>query len=93
MLSEIYFTHILANGDASNNKHAPDPVFKIMEDFDFELNTENVWLIGDSEGDLQCAISSSCKPILFGIDKNGLCKKYENSINCDKFEIISELID
>lgn len=90
---EFNFTHVLANGDTPNNKPAPDSVFKIMEDFDFELNPENVWLIGDSEGDLQCAVNANCKPILFGVDKNNLCKKYENAENYQNFKLVCKLLE
>lgn len=86
------FANVLANGDTKNNKPSPDPILKIMESFDFELNSENVWLIGDSETDLQCAISAHCKPILFGIDKNELCKKYNSAVNYEDFNLICKLI-
>ena len=88
----VDFTHILANGDTKNNKPSADPVLKVMEDFDFELNIENVWLIGDSESDLQCAINANCKPILYGIDKNNICKNYKNSCNYNTFEDIIEIL-
>ena len=65
----IKFYQVLGNGDAVRNKPAPDPVFKLVENFDFDLNENDVWLVGDTKQDTECALSSNCKPILIGKGK------------------------
>jgi len=37
---------------------------------DLDPTQDLIWIIGDSEVDLDCAINSGCKPILFGGGKN-----------------------
>ena len=66
---DIKFDYIFGNGDAIHNKPAPDPVFKIMENYDFELNNNNVWLVGDTQQDTDCALSAGCQSILIGKGK------------------------
>lgn len=65
----IQFNHILGNGDALNNKPASDPVLKIMEFYNFELNKNNVWLVGDTKQDTDCALNANCQAILIGKGK------------------------
>ena len=67
--SNIKFNHILGNGDAEKNKPAPDPVFKVMQNYDFELNPDNVWLVGDTKQDTDCALNANCQPMLMGKGK------------------------
>ena len=66
---QIKFNHILGNGDAEHNKPAPDPVYKVMENYDFELNSKNVWLVGDTKQDTDCALNAKCQPMLMGKGK------------------------
>lgn len=90
---KIKFNHILGNGDAENNKPAPDPVYKVMKNYDFELNSNNVWLVGDTKQDTDCALNAKCQPMLMGkgkfMDEEYL--KINNAIKLfDNFKEINE---
>lgn len=65
----IKFSRILGNGDARQNKPAPDPVFEALKESHFEINRENVWLVGDTKQDTECAYNADVLPILIGNGK------------------------
>jgi phosphoglycolate phosphatase-like HAD superfamily hydrolase len=67
--SEICFKNILGNGDAIENKPSPAPVFEALRDVKYEVNAENVWFIGDSRQDTECAYKAKIQPILLGEGK------------------------
>ena len=90
---KIKFDYICGNGYANKNKPAPDPVYKIMENYDFELNKDNVWLVGDTKQDTDCALNSNCQPILIGKGKF-MDEEYLKLNECiklfDNFEKLNE---
>lgn len=92
----IKFNFILGNGDAEHNKPAPDPVFKIMKSVDFELNEQNVWLVGDTKQDTDCALNAKCQPMLIGKGKF-MDEEYLKLNSCiqlfDDFENINEMFN
>ncbi|MBP5699032.1 MAG: HAD family hydrolase [Alphaproteobacteria bacterium] len=63
---DIDFSQILGYGATSQNKPAPDPVFKALENISYPINSHNVWLIGDSQQDIDCAYNANILPILLG---------------------------
>ncbi|MBO4285157.1 MAG: HAD hydrolase-like protein [Alphaproteobacteria bacterium] len=65
----IKFKKVLANGDAPHNKPAPDPVFVALSDVSYPINRENVFLVGDSKQDTECAFNASVFPVLLGKGK------------------------
>lgn len=66
---DIKFSKILGNGDALHNKPAPDPVYKVCEKASYSINATNIWLIGDSKQDTECAYNAGIKPMLLGAGK------------------------
>ena len=66
---DIKFKKVLANGDAIRNKPFPDPVFAALNDVFYPINRQNVWLVGDSKQDTECAFQASVFPILLGKGK------------------------
>lgn len=66
---KIIFKNVLANGDAGNSKPAPDPVYKALQGEVFSINRNNVWLVGDSKQDTECAYNANVLPILIGTGK------------------------
>jgi len=66
---DIHFNNILGNGDAPKNKPAPDPVFTALATATYQINKDNVWLIGDSKQDTSCAIAANIQPLLIGSGK------------------------
>lgn len=65
----ISFKKILGNGDAPLNKPNPAPVFVALNDVVYEINRYNVWLIGDTKQDTECAYNAEIQPILLGKGK------------------------
>ena len=65
----IYFNKILGNGDALQNKPHPAPVFTALSNVNYEINKDNVWLIGDSKQDTECAYNAKIQPVLLGKGK------------------------
>ncbi len=66
---KIPFTSILGNGDAKHNKPYPDLVYAALANTDYEINKENIWLIGDTKQDTECAYNAGIQPILLGKGK------------------------
>ena len=64
LFDNIKFFKILGNGDTKENKPSPMPIFEILKNTDIEINADNVWMIGDSKTDLDCALNASCRPII-----------------------------
>lgn len=60
------FADILAHGDAKENKPSAAPIKKALKDAIFPINPENVWLVGDSLPDTECAYNANIQPILIG---------------------------
>lgn len=65
----ILFKKILGDGDAPQNKPSPDPVFTALDNVCYKINKDNVWLIGDSKQDTECAYNANIQPILLGKGK------------------------
>mgnify|MGYP001062808261 CR=1 FL=1 len=79
---KISFKKILGNGDAPLNKPNPAPVFIALDDVAYKINKDNVWLIGDTKQDTECAYNADIQPILLGKGKfmeDGYIKNKINS--------------
>ena len=66
---EICFKKILGNGDAIENKPSPEPAFEALQGVEYAINSDNVWLIGDSKQDTECAYNAKIQPVLLGKGK------------------------
>jgi phosphoglycolate phosphatase len=62
---ESYFMKIVGSGDTDYDKPHPAPVKLALSAINMEPHN-GVWLIGDATADVQCALNTSCQPILFG---------------------------
>ena len=69
LYSDIDFFKIMANGDSKKNKPDASPVFKSLENTDIKINPKNVWIIGDSNQDIDCGYNAGIQPILYGKGK------------------------
>ncbi len=65
----ILFKKILGDSDAPQNKPSPDPVFTALDNVCYKIDKDNVWLIGDSKQDTECAYNANIQPILLGKGK------------------------
>lgn len=57
------FRKVVGAGDAARDKPAPDPVFLALADSGCDPGPD-VWFVGDTAADLQCAHASGCRPVL-----------------------------
>lgn len=60
-----YFSKIIGSDDAARDKPHRDPVDLALEGSGLEANDE-VWFVGDTTIDLECAKNTGCVPILYG---------------------------
>ncbi len=94
---KISFKKILGNGDAPQNKPNPTPVFIALDDVAYKINKDNVWLIGDTKQDTECAYNADIQPILLGKGKfmeDGYIKnKINSSLPLLVFEGFKDIIN
>ena len=69
LYSDINFYKIMANGDSEKNKPDASPIFKALENTNIEINPKNVWIISDSNQDIDCGYNAGIQPILYGKGK------------------------
>lgn len=62
---EPYFDRIVGSDDAARDKPHPDPVHLALEKSRIPAGPD-VWFVGDSEVDLECAEACGCTAILYG---------------------------
>lgn len=60
-----YFNTIIGAGDASSDKPSPAPVFLALNNRNIIINKENVYFVGDSLTDIECAKNSDITAILY----------------------------
>ncbi len=58
-----YFGAVVGAGDAPRDKPAPDPVHMALEPSGLAAGPE-VWFVGDTGVDLECALATGCRPVL-----------------------------
>lgn len=84
---EDFFEVILGSGDLEADKPSPVPVYYALEKMKLSAN-HDIWFVGDSLVDWQCAQASGCLPIPVGLD-NELTKTYPQYVaNCIELEKI-----
>ncbi len=77
LYSDINFFKIMANGDSEKNKPDAAPIFKSLENTGIEINPRNVWIIGDSNQDIDCGYNAGIQPILYGKGKLAEAEYFE----------------
>lgn len=60
-----YFAGICGADDAARDKPHPDPVHCALKGSGFEPGAD-IWFLGDSDIDLECAKNTGCTPLLYG---------------------------
>lgn len=67
-----YFRRLVGASDALRDKPAPEAVTLALEGGPVAAaNSESVWLIGDTDIDMLCAVDSGCLPVLLRPDPPG----------------------
>lgn len=62
---EKYFAKLVGSADAANDKPHRDPVDMALEGSGLS-GGEDVWFVGDTTIDLECAKNTGCVPVLYG---------------------------
>ncbi|MFV9875189.1 MAG: HAD family hydrolase [Rickettsiales endosymbiont of Dermacentor nuttalli] len=70
-----FFTKLIGSQDTTEDKPSVMPVLAALEGSNIEIG-QDVWFIGDSIIDIQCAHNANCIPILYG---NNL----KSSVDCN----------
>lgn len=60
-----YFDALVGSDDAANDKPHRDPVDMALEGSGLQAG-DDVWFVGDTTVDLECAKNTGCVPILYG---------------------------
>jgi phosphoglycolate phosphatase len=60
-----YFKKVVGAKDAKKDKPATDPVLMALQHSGIEMGTD-VWFVGDSITDMECAYNCGCIPIFYG---------------------------
>lgn len=60
-----WFDSIVGADDAARDKPFADPVMLAFKDHHIRTSAD-VWFVGDSEVDLECARNTGCTPLLYG---------------------------
>ncbi|MCH2547635.1 MAG: HAD family hydrolase [Alphaproteobacteria bacterium] len=60
-----YFDKLIGSDDAPNDKPHPDPVYMALEGSGLKAGDE-VWFVGDTAVDLECAKNTGCSAVLYG---------------------------
>jgi phosphoglycolate phosphatase len=100
LFKNVNFYRIIADGDSLKNKPDASPVLMALEGSGIEISPTNIWLMGDSSQDIDCAYNAGCQPILFG-DGSLKGKEYFDAkrkakppmLSIDSFGEILELFD
>lgn len=63
---QVEFVKMLGDGDTRRGKPSPDPVFAALQGADYAITRQNVWQIGDSRQDTDCAFAAGVQAVLLG---------------------------
>lgn len=86
-----YFKKVIGAKDAEEDKPSPKPVLMALEGSGIELGND-VWFIGDSITDMECAHNCKCVPIFYG-DQDLKEERFANHQPVRHFKNHAELIE
>jgi phosphoglycolate phosphatase len=64
------FLSLVGSGDAKMDKPHKAPVDLALQGSGLDAKKDLIWFVGDTITDVECAINSSCQPILYGEGNN-----------------------
>jgi phosphoglycolate phosphatase len=83
-----YFRKVIGSHDTAQDKPSPIPVLAALQDSTISPS-HDVWFVGDSIVDVNCALASGCIPVVVG---NGEASQQENIIYAKNCEGLAHLI-
>jgi phosphoglycolate phosphatase len=80
--------------DAAFDKPDPAPVHKILADTG-NAPSPNVWFVGDSISDMQCAHNAGLTPVLYKTHLNAeeVVKPYSPAFSIEKLSELTKILD
>jgi phosphoglycolate phosphatase len=86
-----YFSKVIGAKDALEDKPSSKPVIMALEGSGIELG-HDVWFVGDSVTDMECAYNSKCVPIFYG-DQDLNSERFKNFQPAKHFKSHGELVE
>lgn len=76
-----YFFSVIGSMDADFDKPGDEPVRLALQgsDIDFEKDKNDIWFIGDTISDIDCAVNCGFTPIAYDCDQGSLSKSISES--------------
>lgn len=71
---EQKFFAVIGASDASFDKPSKEPVELALLGSDLDPKKDEIWFIGDTITDVECAYNSGCRPIVYGYGEGGISK-------------------
>jgi phosphoglycolate phosphatase len=66
-----YFEAVVGSTDALRDKPHPEPALLALSKISTKVEPGDVWFVGDTIVDVECALNSGCYPIYFGPHNTG----------------------
>ncbi len=75
-----FFFAVVGANDANADKPSREPVELALLGSDIDCKKDEVWFIGDTIADVECAYASGCTPIVYGYSSNQISKTISKEI-------------
>lgn len=85
-----YFKKVIGAKDAAEDKPSPKPIIMALDGSGIPMG-QDVWFIGDSVTDMECAYNSNCVPIFYG-DQDLSSERFKNFQPVKHFRNHGELV-
>ncbi len=77
---EQYFFAIVGAGDAYYDKPDPAPLHLALLGSDIEPSKDEIWFVGDTIADVECAYNAGCTPIVYGHSDNQISQSIPSQL-------------
>lgn len=74
------FFALIGATDASYDKPSREPVELALLGSDLDPKKDEIWFVGDTIADIECAYNSGCRPIVYGHSDNQISKTISEKI-------------
>ena len=71
---EQKFFSVIGSMDANADKPSREPVDAALLGSDLDSKKDEIWFVGDTIADVECAYNSGCRPVVFGHSFNQISK-------------------
>ena len=68
------FFALIGAGDANTDKPSKEPVNLALIGSDLDATKDEIWFVGDTIADVECAYNSGCRPIVYGHSSHQISK-------------------